>query len=158
MKTNIQRFENLLEVVEAIDSVNDGTDSAITALYCVVEMARSDDRRKARLLLAACILDNLPLIAARNEVRRMTLYAMLVTRAFGLLSKVVMALQGTAVRVTIASNNRDKVESPQWCRKPSSASLMIDSRWLDDLSVDDPFLNEWTLGLASGSSPKNSSA
>jgi hypothetical protein len=158
MKSNIQRLENLSEAVEAITPANDSTGLAITALYCVVEIARSGGRRKARLLLAAFTLDNLPLIAARNEVLKMTIYAMLVTGAFGLLSRVVMALQGTAVRVTIASGNRGEVESPRWCRKPVSASLMIDSRWLDDLSVDDPFLNEWTSGLAAGSSAQISSA
>jgi hypothetical protein len=115
----------------------------LLAINAVVKLARSGDYQRARQHCAAIVLEAQPIIVARKELLQATLHALFVVRAFRLLARLVMAMNGSAiVEVTVSANSMKDIERPKSDLASQRIRLFLDSRWLDGLSPDDLFLQE----------------
>jgi hypothetical protein len=124
-------------------SENAMVDAARKALDAAVAMARSGDRQGARELCAAIVFDGQPIIAARAELLRRTVYALLVAHGFRLLSRVVLTMSGRSVQVTLLPYVAGPVVPPRMREEQWRTICMLDPRWIERLSPDDMLLQHW---------------
>jgi hypothetical protein len=113
------------------------------ALTAAVALARAGDCRGARQMCAAVVLDAQPIIAARKELLVVALHALLVAEGFKLLSRVVMAVSGRNVRVTLLPQDAGPIAPPLVREEPWRTTYVLDPRWLARLTPDDMFLRHW---------------
>jgi hypothetical protein len=113
------------------------------ALTTAVALARAGDCRGARQMCAAVVLDAQPIIAARKELLVVALHALLVAEGFKLLSRVVMAVSGRNVRVTLLPQDAGPIAPPLVREEPWRTTYVLDPRWLARLTPDDMFLRHW---------------
>jgi hypothetical protein len=116
---------------------------ARAALEAAAALARTGDRRRAREVCAAVLFDTLPMIAARAELLRAMLYALLLARGFRLLSRVVLAAGGHNVQVILMPECDGPITPPRRRERPGRTTYVVEPRWLDRLSPDDLFLRDW---------------
>jgi hypothetical protein len=117
--------------------------AALAALNAAVAMARDGNYLAARRICATVVFHAQPLIAARPALLRATLHALLVAHGFRLLSRVILAITGIHVDVTLLPDCSGEVEKPRRHDESRRIALLVDPRWLDDLSPDDQFLAGW---------------
>ena len=117
--------------------------AALAALNAALAVARDGNYLAARRICAAVVFHAQPLIAARPALLRATLHALLVAHGFRLLSRVVLAVTGIHVDVTLLPECGGEVEKPRRHDEPRRIALLVDPRWLDALSPDDWFLANW---------------
>jgi len=115
-----------------------------------IAAARAGDYQLGRELCASALLDAQPLLARSERQLRIAVTALLLSGCFKLLSRLVAALTGNSVRVALVQSRRAS-DAPLRCHEDMQGPIvMVDSRWLADLSVSDPFLVGWCQELASG--------
>ena len=90
------------------------------------------------------------MIAARADLLRATLYALLLARGFGLLSRLVLATSGRSVKLLLLPQCSGPVASPQSREEPGRTIHLLDPRWLDRLSPDDMLLRHWCDAIIAG--------
>src|SRR5271156_3972944 len=117
--------------------------AALAALTAAVAVARDGNYLAARRICATVVFHAQPTISARPALLRATLHALLVAHGFRLLSRVVLAVTGIHVDVTLLPECGGEVEKPRRHDEPRRIALLVDPRWLDDLSPDDQFLEAW---------------
>jgi hypothetical protein len=117
--------------------------AALAALNAAVALARDGNYLAARRVCATVVFHAQPLIAARPVLLRATLHALLVAHGFRLLSRVVIAISGNRVDVTLLPECIGDVEAPRRHDEPRRTALLVDPRWLNELSPDDRFLAGW---------------
>ena len=149
---NREFFGTLLPPGEAPGKSDDDVEAVLLlAFNAAVKLARSGDYQSARQHCAAILLEAQPIIVARGNLLRATLHALLVVRAFRLLARVVMAINGSSiVEVTVSTDSMKEFERPRSDLKSQRIQLALDSRWLDRLSPDDLFLRDWCDKLFAG--------
>jgi hypothetical protein len=124
--------------------------AALEAFDDAVAMAREGHFQSARQICVVVVFLIQPSIAARPNLLRATLHALLVSHGFSLLSRVVMAIDGRGVDVTMLPECIGDIEAPRRQDEARRTALLADPRWLAQLSPDDPFLSEWCDGLSTG--------
>ncbi len=124
--------------------------AALAALNTAAAMARTGNFVTAREICAAAIFDAQPLISARVTLLRTTLYALFAARGFKLLSRVMMAIGGSSVVVTVVPDGAGLAEVPRCHDELGRIALLVDTAWLDHLSPDDPFLRHLCDALVTG--------
>jgi hypothetical protein len=125
-----------------------GTEAAgLATLAASVALARSGDFLSARRLSATVVFHAQPLLGSRPALLRATMHALLVARGFRLLSRVVIAITGKRVDVTLLPECTGAIEAPRRHDEARRIALLLDPRWLDQLSADDPFLAGWCDAL-----------
>jgi hypothetical protein len=117
------------------------------ALDAAVALVRRGDRQGAREHCAAIVFDAQPLIAARPELLRGMLYALLMAHGFRLLSRVVLAMTGKAVHVALLPVATGPIASPRAQLEPGRTIYTLDPRWLALLSPDDAGFRQWCDAL-----------
>lgn len=122
-------------------------DAALAALDAAVTAAQAGDLQRAREMCAAVVFDAQPMLAADRELLRGTLYALLVARAFKLLSRVVRAMSGRSLRVVVQPELAGPIAPPRMLAEPGRTICTLDPRWLDRLSPDDTLLRHWCDAL-----------
>jgi hypothetical protein len=121
--------------------------SARGALDTAVALARTGDRQGAREICAAVLFDAQPLIAARPELLRATVCALLAAHGFRLLSRLVLALSGRNVQVGLLPEQSGQIASPQ-CREEAGRTIYaVDPRWPERVAPDDMLLHHWCDAL-----------
>jgi hypothetical protein len=121
--------------------------AAMATLAAAVALARDGNYLAARRMCATVVFQSQPLIASRPSLLRATLHALLVTHGFRLLSRVIIAITGYRVDVTLLPEPMGAVEQPRRHDEARRICLLVDPRWLDDLSLDDGFLVGWCKEL-----------
>jgi len=121
--------------------------AALATLAAAVVLAKSGDFLSARRLTATVVFHAQPLIASRPALLRATLHALLMARGFRLLSRVVISITGNRVDVTLLPECSGAIEAPRRYDEARRIALLVDPRWLDRLSADDPFLVSWCDAL-----------
>lgn len=117
--------------------------ATLAALDAAVTLARHGDRQRARELCAAVVFKAQPIIAARQDLLRAVLHALLVAQAFTLLSRVVIAMGGGRIEVEVLPE-RARPSTPPCSRKGLRGTIYtVDPRWLAQLAPDDVFLRRW---------------
>jgi len=122
--------------------------AALETLSAAVDLAQAGNCQRARELCAAVIFELQPLIAASEELLRITLHALLVARGFKLLSRLVMALNGSDVQVALMSDHEGYVVPPRRGETAGRTIYFLDPKWLARLSPNDVFLQSWSDALA----------
>jgi hypothetical protein len=131
--------------------------AALETLRTAVDLAEAGNYQRARELCAAVIFDIQPLIAASRELLRITLHALLLARGFKLLSRLVMAVSGSDVQVTLAPDQKGYAAPPRRGETAGRTVYFLDPNWLARLSPNDLFLQSWSDALA-GRRPSHSAA
>jgi hypothetical protein len=121
--------------------------AARATLKIAVAVARAGDTERARHLCAMVVLDAQPIIAARKELLRATLHALLVARGFKLLARMVMAVSGHSVQVILLPEDAGPIAPPRVQVEPRRMTYAMDPRWLARLLPDDMFLRDWCDAL-----------
>jgi hypothetical protein len=121
--------------------------AALAALNTAVRLARAGDCHGARELCATVVLEAQPIIAARKELLRAALHALLVAHGFKLLSRVVMAVSGRRLQVIVLPEEAGPIAPPRARQEPRRTTYALDPRWLARLSPDDMFLRHWCDAL-----------
>lgn len=132
------------------------------ALTEAVGRAREGDFNGARQLCAAVVLDAQPLIAARTTLFRVALHALLLAQGFKLLARLVMAVTGRSIQVSVLPEAPLGVTgpiAPPHVRPPPRhttprTTYALDPRWLAQLTPDDMFLRQWCDALIAGEPPQ----
>jgi hypothetical protein len=117
--------------------------AALAALDAAVTLAREGDYLAARRICATVVFHAQPSIAAQPALLRAALHALLVAHGFRLLSRVIIAITGSRVDVTLLPECTGEIEAPRRHDEPRRTAFLIDPRWLDKLSPDDQFLTGW---------------
>jgi hypothetical protein len=112
-------------------------DEILKALDASVIIARWGNRLEARKVCGAIIVESQHVIASRKMLLRSMLYALLVAHGFRLLSRFVSATHGVSVRITLV---QDDTGQPRMLLGPDRLRLIVDQRWLDELSPKDVYL------------------
>jgi len=115
-------------------------DNAYAALDAAAALARNGNHQQAREICAAVIFEAQPIIATRADLLRATLYSLVLARAFGLLSRLVMATRGRSVKLALLPPGTGPITSPHRREEPGRTVYLLDTRWLDRLSPDDMLL------------------
>jgi hypothetical protein len=111
-----------------------GTEEEIMrALDATVILSRSENRLEARRVCAAIIFESQHFIASRKMLLRAMLRALLVAHGFRLLSRFGLANHGVSVRITLVP---DRTGEPRILLEPDQVRLVVNQRWLDELSPD----------------------
>ena len=131
--------------------------AALETLSAAVDLAQAGNCQRARELCAAVVFELQPLIAASEEFLRITLHALLVARGFKLLSRLVMALSGSDVQVTLMPDHEGYGAPPRREVTRGRTTYFLDTKWLARLSPNDVFLQSWSDALAGGG-PRHSAA
>jgi hypothetical protein len=118
-------------------------DAVLHALDLAVALARAGNCERARELCASVFFEAQPTIAARADLLRYVLHALLAARGFKLLSRVVLAVSGRSVQVVILPDEAGHVAPPRIWQEPRHTVYALDPRWLCELSPDDSFLRHW---------------
>jgi hypothetical protein len=124
--------------------------AALDAFEDAVALAKEGNYQAARQLCVVVVFLVQPLVSSRPTLLRATLHALLVIHGFNLLSRVVMAINGCRVDVTMLPECIGAVEQPRRHDEPRRTALLLDPRWLARLSPDDPFLDDWCEVLGTG--------
>jgi hypothetical protein len=125
-------------------------ESATATLSTAVGLARAGDCQRARELCASVIFEIQPLMAARRDLLRITLYALLVARGFKLLSRFVRAMSGSDIQMVLLPGGVGTA-APQFRGEQQGRTIYaVDPGWLARLSPEDDFLQRWTDALADG--------
>lgn len=122
--------------------------AALETLHTAVNLAQAGNCQKARELCAAAIFEIQPLIAASKELMRITLHALLLARGFKLLSRLVMAVSGLDVQVTLMPDHEGYAAPPRRGQTAGRTTYFFDPNWLARLSPNDQFLQSWSDSLA----------
>jgi hypothetical protein len=122
-------------------------DAALAALNAAAGFARAGDRQRAREHCAAVVFEAQPLIAARTELLRAALRALLMAHGFKLLSRVMIAITGRGIEVVVLADRTGPIAPPRLWEEPGRTICTLDPRWLDRLSPDDIFLRQWSDSL-----------
>ena len=122
--------------------------AARASLVAAGALARSGDRQRAREVCAAVLFEMQPIIAARTDLLRPALYALLMAHGFRLLSRVALAMSGVATQVVLRQDWTGPVAQPQRTQTAGRTIYVLDPRWLDQLLPDDMFLRQWSDALA----------
>jgi hypothetical protein len=122
-------------------------DAAVAALNTAAGLARAGDRQRARELCAAIVFDMQPLIAARAELLRAVLRALLMAHGFKLLSRVAMAVVGRSIEIVVLPDRAGPIALPRLREEQGRTICTLDPRWLNWLSPDDMFLRQWCDSL-----------
>ncbi len=125
-------------------------EAARATLSTAVGLARAGDCQRARELCAAVIFEIQPLMAARRDLLRITLYALLVARGFKLLSRFVMAMSGSDMQMALMPSHGGAAAPPCRVEQRGRTIYAVDPSWLARLSPDDGFLRRWSDALADG--------
>ena len=149
-------IENQLQILTAtscVDACMPDADlasqsAALETLRAAVDLAQAGNCQRARELCAAAIFEIQPLIAASKELMRATLHALLLARGFKLLSRLVMAVSGLDVQVTLVPDHEGYVAPPRRGEKAGRTIYFLDPKWLARLSPNDVFLQSWADVLA----------
>lgn len=124
--------------------------SVRTSLEMAACLAKAGDRHQARILCAAAIFDHQPLITARKGLLRLALYTLLISEAFKLISRLVVAMTGSRLLVDVRCSS-DMPAVPHYTKQTVDQIMCeVDPRWLGNLSSDDDFLDHWSVALLSG--------
>jgi hypothetical protein len=123
-------------------------DTVQAALDAVVALARTANRQRAREICAAIVFDAQPIIAARTDLLRATVHALLIAQAFRLLSRVVLAISGRTVKVVLLLQCPGPIAPPRSIQEPERTIYAVDPRWVDRLSPNDMFLRHWCDALS----------
>jgi len=115
-------------------------ETADAALDAAAALGRNGNHQQAREICAAVIFEAQPMIAARADLLRATLYSLLLARAFGLLSRLVVATSGRSVKVALLPQCTGPITPPHRQEEPGRTVFLLDPRWLDRLSPDDMLL------------------
>jgi hypothetical protein len=121
--------------------------AARASLDAAAALARAGDRQRARELCAAVLFEAQPMIAARADLLRATLYALLTAHGFKLLSRVLLAMTGRAVHVALLPMCDGPIAAPLSREEPGRTVYTLDPRWLERLSLDDMLLRHWSDAL-----------
>jgi hypothetical protein len=121
--------------------------AALATLAAAVALAKTGDFLSARRLTATVAFHAQPVIASRPALLRAMMHALLVARGFRLLSRVAIAITGNRVDVTLLPECQGAIEPPRRHDDARRIALLVDPRWLDQLSPDDPFLVAWCDSL-----------
>ncbi len=124
--------------------------AARATLRLAVGLARTGDGRRARDLCAAVVFHAQPLIAAREELRRLTLHALLVARGFRLLSRLVRAIGGSDVEIVLLPHHGAGTAPVCRAGPRGRTTYFVHPGWLARLSPDDAFVRSWSEALAWG--------
>ena len=132
------------------ESVIETERAALEAFDDAVALAREGDFQSARQLCVVVVFLIQPLLPSRAALLKATLHALLVSHGFSLLSRVVTAMNGRKVDVTMLPECIGKVEEPRRNEEARRTDLLVDPRWLARLSPEDGFLRDWCDTLAGG--------
>ena len=121
--------------------------SVLAALTQAARLARTGDLRGARTLCAEIVLDAQPLIAARKELLRGALHALLLAQGFKLLARLVMAMSGHSVQVILLPEAAGPIAPPRVRQEARYTTYLLDPRWMAQLAPDDMFLRQWCDAL-----------
>jgi hypothetical protein len=135
-----------------------GTEAAATAaLEAAVALARDGNHVAARRICATVFFHTQPLVLARPDLLKATVHALLVAHGFRLLSRLVMSINGRRLDVTVLPECAGDVEEPRIRDEPHRTGMLIDPRWLEQLTPDNSFLGDWCDALnahtSSGANP-----
>ena len=117
------------------------------ALNSAISCAATGNLRHARELCAAVVLENQPLIAARRDLLHRTFEALIITRGFRLLSRLVMAISGGDVQVTVLPDGGPAVVSPSRSEGNGRITYALDASSWDRLSSDGERVRRWSAEL-----------
>jgi len=109
-------------------------DDTLKALHAAVVVSRSDNRFRARQLCATIIFESQYFVASRKTLLRAMLCALLVAHGFRMLSRFVLASYGLSVRISLVP---DGTGQPRIQLGPGQVRMVVNQRWLDELSPDD---------------------
>lgn len=121
--------------------------AALETLRTAVDLAQAGHLQRARELCAAAIFEIQPLIAASKELMRTTLHALLLARGFRLLSRLLMAVSGMDVQLTLTPDHEGYATPPRRGEAAGRTIYFLDPNWLARLSPDDAFLQSWSDAL-----------
>jgi hypothetical protein len=123
---------------------------ALETLEDAIALAREGHLQSARQLCVVVVFLLQPSIASRPVLLKATLRALLVARGFSLMSRLLVAINGRGVDVTMLPACIGRIEAPRRHEETRRTVLLVDPRWLDQLPPTDPFLDEWCDALIAG--------
>lgn len=117
--------------------------AAMEGLDAVVNMVHRGNSQAARELCAAIVLKAQPLIAARSDLWQAAVYALLIARAFRLLSRLVMAVTGRPIEIVLLPAHGATLTKPSRNDQRERTIYSVDPRWLEQLTPGDAAFVEW---------------
>lgn len=125
-------------------------DAAMATLRRAIAAARAGDHQYGRELCASVLFDMQPVLARHSPLLRTAVCALLMSQGFKLLTRVAVALSGRRIRVVLWLGGADRAALPRFQDEAEETILTVDPRWLAQLSVEDPFLQNWCDSLTTG--------
>lgn len=124
-----------------------------TQLRAAERAARTGRLETARWLCAAAILEHQPLLAGSRPLLREAIVALLYSRAFGQLSRLLGAVQGRTVRIRTGGATIGGQTTPDPGGMNPIEEYVLDPAWFV-VEGGERTIHRWAEALAAGSPPR----